>query len=97
MSRLGDSTWQRTVFPLDQSILIRRSLRAPVNSSPSAGWTAPNKELSEHFLSDFGKDTEGCVGMHLVLAELCVTIGILFSSFAHDYACVNSGRCPSNA
>lgn len=45
-------------------------------------WLAGNREEGlERFLVPFGKGTRGCLGMHLALAELYLTIGNLFHRF----------------
>lgn len=69
-------------------------------------WLGGNKQELERFLVPFSKGTRGCVGSHLALMELYLTIGNLFSRFdmelydtteedirlTHDFFCLDAWR-----
>ena len=78
----------------------------PRQFQPERWLEGTKKNELERFLVPFGKGTRGCVGMHLALLELYLTIGNLFHHFdmelyetteddirlAHDFFCLDVSK-----
>lgn len=54
---------------------------SPRQFQPERWLDGNNKKELERFLVPFGRGTRGCVGMHLAMVELYLTIGNLFHRF----------------